>query len=73
MVFLSGDVGVFEGCGGERDMLIGPKLGKDWEVGLDDDAEFWVAAESWSVGAVDKELLIGGDLDCAVDAGFGSG
>jgi len=54
-------------------MLIGPKLGKDWEVGLDDDAEFWVAAESWSVGAVDKELLIGGDLDCAVDAGFGSG
>lgn len=64
--------GFFERNGGEFDRLAGAKLGQGREVSFDDCADFWVSAEGRAVGAVDQELVVGCDLDCALCRGFGA-
>lgn len=64
--FLAKVEGFFEGYGGENHRLAGAKLGQGREVSFDDCADFWVPAEGRAIGAVDQELVVGCDLDCAV-------
>lgn len=64
--------GFFERNGDEFDRLAGAKLSKSREVSFDDCADFWVSAEGRTVRAMDQELIVGCDLDCAVGRGFGA-